>query len=420
MQSLLDQCALHFPLLLPWTQWCYRQHSFLRHSMGTLTLETGVQQGNPLGPFYFALVMHHLVLTIAKDDSCQDLLFNAWYLDDGVVAGPSSSVQHVVHQDLGPSLGLHLNPPKCELFSQGDLSLFPSEMNKSCTPNLTILGAPIGDVAFCSSFIASKRAAASILLSSLEKLGSCDPQIALILLRMCVGFTKLVHVARSTPPSLALDALHAFDQQIRHIHTTDSSWKQAQLSLSRGGLGLRLLALHSTAAFIASINTAGLTSPSDNFLVEAVYNMPVPPESAVDVDSLATTPCRQHTLLATLESTQFNSLLTESSTADKAHLLSVSLPHASAWFSAVPSPGLCLSLDTNELQMAIKWWLGLDTSLGSPPCALCPEHPLDPLGHHALTCKQGGDAVSRHNKFRDVVLHTCHRACIRSWQWTWT
>ena len=154
MQSLLDQCALHFPLLLPWTQWCYRQHSFLRHSMGTLTLETGVQQGNPLGPFYFALVMHHLVLTIAKDDSCQDLLFNAWYLDDGVVAGPSSSVQHVVHQDLGPSLGLHLNPPKCELFSQGDLSLFPSEMNKSCTPNLTILGAPIGDVAFCSSFIA--------------------------------------------------------------------------------------------------------------------------------------------------------------------------------------------------------------------------------------------------------------------------
>ena len=149
--------------------------------------------------------------------------------------------------------------------------------------------------------------------------------------------------------------------------------------------------------------------------------MPVPPESAVDVNSLATTPCRQHILLATLESTQFNSLLTESSTADKAHLLSVSSPHASAWLSAVPSPGLCLSLDPNEHQMAIKWWLGLDTSLGSPPCALCPEHPLDPLGHHAfLTCKQGGDAVSRHNKLRDVVLQTCHRACIRSWQWTWT
>ena len=61
--------------------------------------------------------------------------------------------------------------------------------------------------------------------------------------------------------------------------------------------------------------------------------------------------------------------------------------------------------------MAIKWWLGLDTSPGSPPCALCPEHALDPPGHHALTCKQGGDAVSRHNKLRDIVLQTCHHAC---------
>ena len=246
-----------------------------------------MQQEDPLGPFYFTLVLHHLVLTITKYNSCQVLLFNAWFLDDGVVAGPSSSVQHVVHllQDLGASLGLHLNPSKCELFSLGDLSLFPSEMNKSSTPNLTILGAPIGDVAFCSSFIASKRAAASILLSLLAKLGSCDPQIALILLRMCGGFTKSDHVAQLTPPSLALDELHAFDQQVRHtftecqdIHTTDSSWKQAQLSSSTGGLGLRSLAHHSTAAFIASISTAGLASPSDNFLVEAVnsYHMSVP------------------------------------------------------------------------------------------------------------------------------------------------
>ena len=422
-QSLLDLCTLHFPLLLPWTTWCYGQHPFLWHSMGTLTSEAGVQQGDPLGPFYFALVLHHLVLSISKDESCQDLLFNAWYLDDGVVAGPSTSVQHVVCllQDLGPSLGLHLNPSKCELFGQGDLSVFPSQMNKSCTPNLIILGAPIGEVAFCSSFIASKRAAASTLLSSLVKLGSCDPQIALILLRMCGGFTKLVHVARSTPPSLALDELHAFDEQVRctftecqAIDTTDSSWMQAQLSLSRGGLGLRSLAHHSNAAFIASISTAGLASPSDNFLADAVnsYNRCVPPESAIDINSLTSSPCRQHTLSAALENIQFNSLFSQSSVADKARLLSVSSPHASAWLSVVPSPGLGLSLDPNEHQMAIKWWLGLNTSPGSPPCALCPEHPLDPLGHHAVTCKRGGDAISRHNKLRDVVLQTCHRACI--------
>ncbi|KAL5499696.1 hypothetical protein EMCRGX_G011153 [Ephydatia muelleri] len=136
------------------------------------------------------------------------------------------------------------------------------------------------------------------------------------------------------------------------------------------------------------------------------------PESAIDINSLTSSPCRQHTLSAALENIQFNSLFSQSSVADKARLLSVSSPHASAWLSVVPSPGLGLSLDPNEHQMAIKWWLGLNTSPGSPPCALCPEHPLDPLGHHAVTCKRGGDAISRHNKLRDVVLQTCHRACL--------
>ena len=51
--------------------------------------------------------------------------------------------------------------------------------------------------------------------------------------------------------------------------------------------------------------------------------------------------------------------------------------------------------------------LGLNTSPGSSPCTLCPEHPLDPLGHNALTCKRLDDVV-----LRDVVLQTCHRACI--------
>ena len=55
--------------------------------------------------------------------------------------------------------------------------------------------------------------------------------------------------------------------------------------------------------------------------------------------------------------------------------------------------------------MAIKWWLGLDTSCGSI-CPLCPGKVLDHLGHHALTCKRGGDIVTRHKKLRDHS-HTC-------------
>ena len=50
--------------------------------------ETGVQQGDPLGPVFFCLVLHKLVTAIITDNECSSLLFHRWYIDDGVVAGP--------------------------------------------------------------------------------------------------------------------------------------------------------------------------------------------------------------------------------------------------------------------------------------------------------------------------------------------
>ena len=67
-------------------------------------------------------------------------------------------------------------------------------------------------------------------------------------------------LCRSTPPSLVAEALSLFDSDIRRCFTectsvdvSDVAWHQAQLSPSRGGLGLRSLYHHSSACFIASI-----------------------------------------------------------------------------------------------------------------------------------------------------------------------
>ena len=107
----------------------------------------------------------------------------------------------------------------------------------------------------------------------------------------------------------------------------------------------------------------------------------------------------------------FQSALGNSSPADRARLLSVSSPHAASWISVIPSEGLGLHLEPSEFQVAIKWWLGIDTSSGAM-CALCPGSVLGPLGlgHHTLTCKRGGDVVSRHNKLRDTLAEACRRA----------
>ncbi|KAL5493563.1 hypothetical protein EMCRGX_G014765 [Ephydatia muelleri] len=81
-----------------------------------------------------------------------------------------------------------------------------------------------------------------------------------------------------------------------------------------------------------------------------------------------------------------NLLLEAFSTADRARLLSVSSLHESSWLSVVLSQGLGLHLDPPVHQAVIKRGLGMDTSQGSQ-CALCPRNALDPLGHHAITCK---------------------------------
>ena len=43
-------------------------------------------------------------------------------------------------------------------------------------------------------------------------------------------------------------------------------------------------------------------------------------------------------------------------------------------------------------------------------CLLCPDTALDTLGHHAVTCRRGGDVVTCHNCLRDTFVDLCRNA----------
>ena len=45
------------------------------------------------------------------------------------------------------------------------------------------------------------------------------------------------------------------------------------------------------------------------------------------------------------------------------------------------------------------------------PCPLC-HHNMDAWGHHMLTCRSGGDVITRHNQLRDCFADFCHKACL--------
>ena len=180
-----------------------------------------------------------------------------------------------------------------------------------------------------------------------------DLQVAFTLLRMCGGFCKLVHLTRVPPPSLASDALVSFDEDVRQcfvlcsaIDVSDTAWKQAQLSLRFGGLGLRSLSCHAAAAYIASLSLSGLGQSSNHHLQQAViaYNSKVASHHAITAESALAYLTTQRELSSKIDEDQFKSLLGASCPADKARLLSVSAPHSSSWVSVIPSMGLGLHI----------------------------------------------------------------------------
>ena len=71
--------------------------------------------------------------------------------------------------------------------------------------------------------------------------------------------------------------------------------------------------------------------------------------------------------------------------------------------------GLGLHLDPAEFQIAVMWWLGISSSIQSV-CPFCPDITLDPLGHHAVSCRHGGDVVIRRNRLRNIFAEFCRRA----------
>ena len=147
------------------------------------------------------------------------------------------------------------------------------------------------------------------------------------------------------------------------IDPSDLVWKQAQLTLSRGGLGLHSASLHSSATFMSSFSMLGFATNTSHHLLHSLdhFNSCVSPAEVIPNDELLEFPMTQKMLSMKIESKQFQLLFDASSIPNRARLMSASSYLAASWLSVIPSQVLTSTLTRlNSFQIAIKWWLGND------------------------------------------------------------
>jgi len=424
---MLEAVRVHVPDMYAWVLWCYENDSILAYGDYTIFSREGVQQGDPLGPLLFALVIHSILRKIKMEIPRLDV--NLWYLDDGSIAGKSEDVFSALRilQTDGPERGLVINPTKCELIChssslaaantfrqriRSELSMYIPDSKCFFQGNYFLLGSPIGSPEFCAQYVEdSCLAPAMRSLHMVKKLK--DPQVAFALLRRCAGFGQLVFAIRTVPPSAHLAAVCAkldddmLSTVLSFIGTVDPScYPQIRRTTRTGGFGFRASQAHMEAAYVSSVLACSeldfwKPSRAEGFNASVFEIACKLKSSSTDVLGQAIS---QKALSEAIDAKTLATELSDASPWDTRRLLSQSAPHAADWLLVTPNMDMNQSFIPKEFVSLARWWLGQSVYDSESECPACGQI-SDREGYHALTCPCWGGRIHRH--------HALANECVR-------
>ncbi|KAA8490409.1 hypothetical protein FVE85_8923 [Porphyridium purpureum] len=214
-----------FEELWPLVRSTYSDPPALRVGDEIIASACGVQQGDPLGPLLFSLVLH----TVLQDIGAPDVQ-HFWYLDDGLVVGTPAQLAGFLaaFEMCGSAKGLHINRAKTQLVlpagvAASEAGPFPGLTDLPVVEwsSAQLLGAPL-DASGTSESLVPLHALAAHVVALAERVARLpNPELAFHLLRGSVGPRRLAYLARVMPPGV-MDALfRTFDRQWRvHVGWT--------------------------------------------------------------------------------------------------------------------------------------------------------------------------------------------------------
>jgi hypothetical protein len=419
----------HTPQIYKFIHQAYANHSNLFFGEDDIILsQQGVQQGDPCGPFLFALTILNLTNQMKSEG-------NIWYLDDSTLCGDAKSVIRDFEniKKASTTLGLDINMKKCELVivdqqSEENTAL----LNNFCKENpaitrvgqeeLTLLGAPVMPESI-EAVLTSKLESLKLMSRRLELLDSHD---AMYLLKNCFSLPKLNYFLRASPCFLKEDLLKEYDEVIReslvsilNIKLDGTSNIQYSLPVCLGGLGIRASVDISIPAFLSSSHgtIAGVNAlfPKLNHLQDNIFFNSAKNIWLSRLGPTAELPGNQ-SIQASWDlpycQKKYDDLLSSAqSKAVKARLKAVASPHSSDWLNAVPVASLGLKLSDSNIRVAC----GL--RLGSPLCHThlchCGKR-VDESGTHGLSCQKSIGRLARHDHVNKLIKQALGSAEITS------
>ena len=120
---------------------------------------------------------------------------------------------------------------------------------------------------------------------------------------------------------------------------------------------------------------------------------------------------KQKKIQEAVNTEKFSELLrNHSPNREKARLQTLCSPQSGAWLAAPPVPALGLHLSLSELQISVKYRLGIAVFEDERKRPYCRSGTLDIYGEHAIICHGRGDAIYRHDRICDLIASACSAA----------
>ena len=260
-ETRLQVCSSRAPSILRLASTAYATSSHLVIGNKTIISETGIQQGDPLGPVLFAFAVDKIARSVRSH-------INIWYLDDATIGGPVESVCEDLCRIIPmlSNIGLEVNPTKskvsnvcCDNFQSVLLAIESGLPGVTVTEreDLSILGAPT-DINGCRTGVPEAGDRLSTMSGRLE---SIDAQPAFFLLRNCLLMPHLLYKLKSSACYRLNSELTQLDETLQQAASTvfnvnfdDTGWQQSSHPVAQGGLGLSSAVDVSLPAYASSLS----------------------------------------------------------------------------------------------------------------------------------------------------------------------